>query len=144
LVNSNGAVIGVNAAASFTEEGLSTGGWAVPIHRAMVVFEDVVDGVEKGGVHVGPPGFLGVQIDPAPVSGGALVSGVVADSAAAAAGLGAGDLIRRAGSKRISSAHDLSSVIASLHPRDRLKLAWRTQAGTSRTATVVLGSGPLA
>jgi S1-C subfamily serine protease len=144
LVVASGAVVGVNAAASFTGEWQSTAGWAVPIHRAMAVVSSVTRGVEAHGVHIGPPGFLGIRIDPAQIASGALVAGVVTGSAAGAAGLAVGDIITVADGKRIHSAQQLSQIIGAHHPGDSLRLKWRTQSGASRSANPVLGSGPVA
>lgn len=144
LVDLSGAVVGVNAAASFTATGRSTSGWAVPIHRAMAVVAAVQGGTEVRGVHIGPPGFLGIQLTSAQGSGGARVAGVVPGSAAEAAGLATGDRITRAAGRKIPNGQALSRAIGRTHPGEQVKLRVRTGAGKTRTVVVTLGQGPAA
>ena len=63
LVDSTGAVVGVDVAASSTYSGESaTNGYAIPIEDAVAVAEQIVSGTETSTIHVGATAFLGVQL----------------------------------------------------------------------------------
>jgi S1-C subfamily serine protease len=80
----------------------------------------------------------------APAPSGALVDGVVCGTAAASAGLEAGDVITSFGGQTVSSADALSSDLS--HDRPGLKglLTWVGIGGSSHSALVTLGIGPAA
>jgi S1-C subfamily serine protease len=75
-------------------------------------------------------------------SAGVPIAGVVPGSAAAQAGLAAGDQIASVAGHAVTSASDIQSVLGSYHPGDRISISWTDQFGQSQTATVALTAGP--
>jgi len=166
LVNSAGQVVGIDTAAaassatqSFTPVSTTGGGgegYAIPINQALSVAQQIEQGQASATVHLGPTAFLGVQIAPSGFAGdpqfgagtstvgGALVDGVLANTAAAQAGLTGGDLITAVNGQPIDSPTALSTAMAALHPGDTVTLQWTDQAGTTHTATGNLTAGPAA
>ena len=166
LLNEAGEVIGIN---SQIETGGSGGGsigigFAVPIDTAKTELSQL----EKGGTVRGA--YLGVStitIDGSlsalnlPVKSGALVETVEAGTPAAKAGIHAGnleaqtgrgkvavggDIIVKAGGKTISSAEDLSGLIASKKPGDTVSIEVLRANGSGgyehKTLTVKLAARP--
>jgi S1-C subfamily serine protease len=160
LVNSSGEVIGMNTAASSsisttgfqTQTGQSqTQAFAIPISAAASIANQIEAGKSSSTVHVGTTAFLGVEVTSAgagffgggnSAASGATVAGVVSGSAAAQAGLTQGDQITALAGQAINAASDVSSVLASHHPGDKVSISWTDQSGQSHTATVVLTAGP--
>ncbi len=98
-------------------------------------------------MHIGATAFLGVEVASAngglgQVSSGVPVAGAVPGTAAAAAGLGAGDNIVSVGGHQIASGSDLQHVIGGYHPGDKVTVSWSDQFGQSHSATVTLTAGP--
>jgi S1-C subfamily serine protease len=166
LLNEAGEVIGIN---SQIETGGSGGGsvgigFAVPINTAKTELSQL----EKGGTVRGA--YLGVStitVDGSlsalnlPVKSGALVETVEAGTPAAKAGIHAGnleaqtgrgkvavggDIIVKAGGKTISSAEDLSGLIASKKPGDTVSIEVLRGTGSGsyehKTLTVKLAARP--
>ncbi|MEV6597022.1 trypsin-like peptidase domain-containing protein [Actinoplanes sp. NPDC051346] len=106
LVNTNGHVIGINSA--IATSGTSSGniglGFAIPSDKATAVAKALMKG-EK----VSHPA-LGVSVNAAE-GGGALVSLVSPNSAAAKAGLEQGDVIKSVNGKPINDSDDLVAII---------------------------------
>lgn len=65
-------------------------------------------------------------------------------SPAAAAGVGAGDVIIKLGATTIGSAGDLTTALAKHNPKDKVGVTWVDTAGTTQTATVQLAASPVA
>lgn len=149
---SNGVVIGIDTAASASTRGgvdttAATGrsaGFAIPITTATAIADRIVKGEASSTVHQGERGFLGVQTPAARnrAGDGATISGVVAGSPAAAAGLRAGDTITAVDGSAIDNTTALSAALAGHQPHDRVRVSWTDAEGTSRTATVTLATGP--
>ena len=78
----------------------------------------------------------------APASSGALVESVVCGTAAANAGLEAGDVITSFAGHSVSSADVLSSDLSHDHPGTKGVLTWVSLGGGSHSALVTLGTGP--
>jgi S1-C subfamily serine protease len=127
LVNAKGQLMGINTAImtySGQYEGFS---FAVPANLAKKVFEDI----RKYGSS--KRGWLGVVIRPvdsqlADQAGLSEVSGVVIDrvntlSAAAAAGLQAGDIVTSIDGKKIASSPDFMGMIGQHRPGDVLRFS---------------------
>jgi serine protease Do len=114
--STDGSVVGINTAI-FSPSGGSVGiGFAIPSNLAKPIIAELK---EQGHVD---RGWLGVSIQPLTsdlaqgmgleADKGALVSSVLDDSPAAAAGLKSGDVVVRFGDHEIESPKDLSRVVA--------------------------------
>jgi len=132
LVNVNAQVIGINSAIATSGSGNGNIGlgFAIPSDKAIQVANDLM-----AGRKVSHPA-LGVNVAAAE-NGGALVTNVVANSAAAKAGLEQGDVITTANGKPINDSDDLVAVIQSSKVGDRLTIQF-TRNGAQQTATATL------
>jgi S1-C subfamily serine protease len=74
---------------------------------------------------------------------GVAIAGVVSGTAAEEAGLTAGDTITALNGSAVTTAEQLSSVIAAAEVGDRMTIAWTDASGQDHTATVTLGAGPV-
>jgi S1-C subfamily serine protease len=74
--------------------------------------------------------------------GGVAISGVVPGSAAAQAGLAAGDQITSVAGHTVTSSSEIQSVLGNYHPGNKISISWTDQSGQSHTATVTLSAGP--
>jgi S1-C subfamily serine protease len=116
----------------------------------------IQSGKESTTVQVGPTPFLGAELSDASSSefgypgaaleepSGAVVEGVVSGTAAAQAGLEAGDQITTLAGHAVTSAEDVAARLADHDPADRIKIVWLDQAGSQHAATVTLGASPVA
>jgi S1-C subfamily serine protease len=77
-------------------------------------------------------------------SSGVTIAGALSGSAAANAGLAAGDTITSVGGQAVSSTSDIQQALVKYHPGDKISVSWVDQSGQSQTATVTLASGPAA
>jgi S1-C subfamily serine protease len=84
----------------------------------------------------------GVPTRIAPVSSGTLVLGALCQTPAAAAGIGAGDVITRVNSHPISSPASLMNVLQGIHGGASIKLSWVTPNDQSVTRTLTLTAAP--
>jgi S1-C subfamily serine protease len=152
LCDADGEAIGIDTAAS---SGAEINGYATPISRALSIVQQIRSGKESSTVQVGPAPFLGVELsDASSESGypgaaleeppGAMVEDVVSGTAAAEAGLEAGDQMTALGGHTVSSAEDVATLLADHDPGDRIKIVWIDQAGSQHAATVTLGASPVA
>jgi S1-C subfamily serine protease len=73
---------------------------------------------------------------------GVAISGVVSGSAAARAGLAAGDQITSVAGHSVTSSSQIQSVLGNYHPGNKISISWTDQSGQSHTATVTLSAGP--
>ncbi|MCW2547760.1 MAG: hypothetical protein JWN96_2220, partial [Mycobacterium sp.] len=146
LYSANDTVIGMDTAASTGSQATPTG-FAIPIAKAT----SIADQIEAGGsgnsnIHTGSAGFLGVQLSPSDASSfsstGAPIVGVVPNSAAAAAGLQAGDTITAVNGTAVSNADAVTSAISGLPAGKKISVSWVDSSGQTHTATVTLGTGP--
>jgi S1-C subfamily serine protease len=146
LVDSQGRVVGVDTAASSgsTLSPSASQGFAIPIRSALAIADEIVAGNASADVHIGETAFLGVQGTAAQGSSGVAVAGVVDGSAAAAAGLAAGDMITAVDDQPVDSPDTLGAVMRAHHPGDKVAITWYDQQGQQHTSTVQLGGGPAA
>ena len=170
LVNSYGQVIGMDTAASTgpstagyqAQSGSTqTQAFAIPISEASSIASQIEAGTSSSTSHTGTTAFLGVEISASSTgagygggyggyggyggssaSGGATIVGVTSGSAAAQAGLAAGDQITSVAGHAITSSSDIASALQKHHPGDTISISWTDQSGQSQTATVVLTTGP--
>jgi S1-C subfamily serine protease len=146
LVNAAGKVIGINTAASAEFQVQASGGqgFAIPINHAGSLGNEIQAGKASSTIHIGPTGFLGVQItsNRSGSVSGAPISGTVSGSPAEQAGLAAGDVIRSLDGHAVDSPTALTTLLDAHHPGDRVSLGWVDSSGRSHTATVTLATGP--
>jgi putative serine protease PepD len=132
LVNTNGEVIGINSA--IATQGSSSGniglGFAIPSDKASSIAKDLMAG--KQPAHPA----LGVSVADSE-NGGALVSTVTANSAAAKAGIQQGDVITAVDAKAINSADDLVAAIQGGTVGQKITIDY-TRNGAKKTASVTL------
>ncbi|MFC4067651.1 S1C family serine protease [Actinoplanes subglobosus] len=132
LVNTNGEVIGINSA--IATSGSSTGniglGFAIPSNKAKQVAESLMQGKK-----VSHPA-LGVSVTNAE-NGGAAVSAVVDNSAAAKAKLQRGDVVTKVDGKPIDDSDDLVAAVQAGTVGQQMTLTF-TRNGAEQTVTVTL------
>ena len=142
LIDASGAVVGINAQI-YTQSGGSQGlSFAIPIHVALKVKDQIVASGHASHARLG----VAVQDVTQPLAesfglsrpGGALISYVAPDSPAASAGLMAGDVVTGLNNEPIHNAGDLSSRISLATPDETVRLTlWRSK--SVREITVKLG-----
>jgi len=142
LFDAEGRVVGINAQIYSRSGGFQGLAFAIPIDVALHVKDEVV---AHGRVEHARMGVT-LQDLSAPLAesfgmkspDGALVASVAKGSAAAAAGLKAGDVITALDGKPVGTAGEVSSAVGSAKPGDRVALSvWRDK--SSRELTVALG-----
>ncbi len=140
LVNLDGQVIGINSA--IATAGQSSGsiglGFTIPIDQARRVAQEILD---SGGA---TKPVLGVQsgqqaAPPAGGGDGATIASVQDGSAAAAAGLAAGDVVTKVGDARVEDFADLVARVGAQTPGGTVALTVE-RGGQQRTVDVTLGS----
>ncbi len=167
LLNTHGQVIGLNTAASAASGAQSmsttTQAFTVPINEALSIAHQIEAGQSSSTVHIGGTAFLGVQVA-SPGAGsdsgsglgglpgssdgtgadgtGAQIAGVEQGTAAAQAGLTAGDTITAIGGHSVTAPAQIRSVLSGYHPGEKISISWTDQAEQSHTVTVNLTAGP--
>jgi S1-C subfamily serine protease len=159
MVNVSGQVLGMDTAGSqsfqLAAQSSQSQGFAIPINRALSIAHEITGHRASSTVHVGPTAFLGVQIQestsgsggfgfsPPSTTRGAAISGVVSNGPAAAAGLGAGDVITSVGGHAVTSDASLQLVMDHEEtPGRSVKVQYTDASGQQHTVTVTLASGP--
>jgi S1-C subfamily serine protease len=150
LVNDSGQVIGMNTAASSdsgpigTTAAQTTAAFSIPINKALSIADQIEAGKASSTVHIGATAFLGVEVSSSGFSSGngVTIVGTVQGTAAANAGLGAGDTILSAAGHSVTSASDLQSVIEGYHPGDKVTVVWQDQSGQTHSSVLTLSQGP--
>ncbi|MSO42657.1 MAG: PDZ domain-containing protein [Candidatus Planktophila sp.] len=139
LVDSTGAVIGVNSAIASLGSTSQTGsiglGFAIPINQARKTADQLI----KNGKATYP--VLGVSLDMNFRGLGALVAksstGVMAGGPAAKAGVKQGDIIIKFGDREINAAEELIVAVRSKNVGDRVRITY-VRDGKEFSATVAL------
>jgi S1-C subfamily serine protease len=155
LVNTAGQVIGIDTAASssYSFQSTEAQGFAVPINTATSIAAQITAHRSSSTVHIGPTAFLGVELDPTYDQGGfggqggttvsgATISGTLAGSPAAQAGLSGGDVIVSVDGTTVGSGTDLSGVLGQYKPGDKVTIGWIDQSGSRHSSSVQLATGP--
>jgi len=141
LVNMRGEVVGINSAiatlggAGGSQSGSIGLGFAIPIDQARPIAEQLADGGTAQHARLGVS--VRDKTGDAGEAQGAELADVVADGAAAKAGLSAGDVVTRLGGRSIDSADALVAAVRSHRPGESVELTYLRD-GKSATATVTL------
>lgn len=145
LVDSTGAVIGVNSAiaslggSNGSQPGSIGLGFAIPINQARKTADQLI----KTGKATYP--VIGVMLDMSYRGGGAKVAnsanGIRADGPAGKAGLEVGDIITRFDGKTINNPEELIVAVRAKSIGDRVKLTY-VRGETSHDASVTLVAAP--
>jgi serine protease DegQ len=127
LVDSQGALIGINTAI-FSQSGGSQGiGFAVPVDLAREVMTAIVSQgrVVRGWIGVVPRELTPELADTLglKVREGVLLRGVLQDGPAGSAGLRPGDVVLRIGSQAVKTEDDLLRAVAALQPQSKVRIA---------------------
>jgi serine protease Do len=139
VYNDRGEVIGITTAkyTGLSSEGL---GFAIPINDAVRIAEDLItNGYVTGKAYMGvwlDDRYNAIMAQYYNMPLGAYVSEVEEGSAAAKAGLEAGDIITRVGDTDVASAADLRTAIRQFTAGDKAVLTVY-RAGESKTLTIV-------
>jgi S1-C subfamily serine protease len=137
----------------------ATQAYSIPINEALTVAKQIEAGTASSTVHIGSTGFLGVEVSAADSSSsssdggfsgggttasGAEIEGTLSGSPAATAGLAEGDVITSVAGQSVTTATQISSILATDHPGDKVSVTWTDTSGASHTATITLAAGPAA
>ena len=152
LLNSSGEVIGMDTAASASNSPVgttaaeTTEAFSIPINKALSIAGQIEAGTSSTAVHIGATAFLGVEVSASTTGGelgsGVAIEGTVAGTAAADAGLTAGDTITSIDGHDITSSSDLEATIQLYHPGNKVTVGWQDQDGQAHSTTVTLTQGP--
>jgi putative serine protease PepD len=131
LLDLQGKVIGITSQIQSDSGGNDGVGFAVPSNTvSKIVTQLIASGKAQHAL-------LGVNVKTA--SNGVGVAAVSAGSAAATAGLKAGDVITAVDGTAVKSAESLRAIVAAHAPGDKLTVTY-TRSGSSKTVDVTLGS----
>lgn len=143
LVNSTGAVIGINSAiaslgTSFSGQSGSIGlGFAIPINQARKTADQLI----KTGKATYP--VMGISVDMNYSGDGAMIAktgvAIVPGGAAAKAGLKAGDIITEIDGRAITSSDELIVAIRSHNVGEKIEVTYKRN-GVSKTVTLTLSA----
>jgi putative serine protease PepD len=143
LVNSTGAVIGVNSAiaslgTSFGGQSGSIGlGFAIPINQARKTADQLI----KTGKATYP--VMGISVDMNYSGDGAMIAktgvAIVPGGAAAKAGLKSGDIITEIDGRAITSSDELIVAIRSHNVGEKIEVTYKRD-GVSKTVTLTLSA----
>lgn len=141
LVNTQGELIGINAAIASQSGNYEGYGFAIPVNLAKKIMDDFI---KFGAVK---RGFVGVTFNELNASrakelgvsqiSGLYVNEVVDGGGAQAAGLKKGDIITKVDGIRILNSSDLQEKVGRLRPGDKVQLSY-VRDGNERTASVTL------
>ncbi|MFT3715944.1 MAG: trypsin-like peptidase domain-containing protein [Gordonia sp. (in: high G+C Gram-positive bacteria)] len=140
LVNSSGALIGINSAIATlggdqsSQSGSIGLGFAIPIDQARRVADQLMNGGKVTRANLG----VNVRPNDDVTQPGALVASVVKGGAADQAGIPQGALITKVDDQTISSSEALVAAIRSHAPGDQVKIVY-TAGGKQQTVDVKLG-----
>jgi len=141
LVNTNGELIGINAAIASQGGSYEGYGFAIPINLAKKVLEDFK---EFGAIKRGYVGITFDELDARKAKdyginqiNGLYVTDVISGGGAEAAGLKKGDIITKVDNTNIYSSPDLQERVGRLHPGDKVQLTYLRD-GKTQTASITL------
>jgi S1-C subfamily serine protease len=150
LVDSSGAVIGINTATAGNAQGI---GFAIPINIAKPIMQQAVDGQPLTrpwlGVYYQPITPAVKTAQNLPIDYGVVVKApegstdpsVIAGSPAAKAGILDGDIITAINEQRIDAIHTLDEILTQFSPGDDLTITVLRK-GETKELTLKLGTRP--
>lgn len=148
LVNTNGELIGINAAIASQTGSYSGYGFAIPANLAKKILEDLIKfgTVKRAYLGVTFPAPIAEEqflrdrgINPGSVEG-VFITGVQSNSAAASGGLKAGDIIKSIDGVKVNSSAEFSERIGRHRPGDKVEISY-LRGNKIYTATVTLKGG---
>jgi S1-C subfamily serine protease len=153
LLNAAGQVIGMDtaAAASNSQVGTTaaetTEAFSIPINKALSLAHQIENGQGSATVHIGGTAFLGVEVASTTSGGfgqsaGVTIEGTLQGTAAAEAGLTAGDTIISIDGHDITSSTELQATIQLYHPGDKVTVGWQDESGHTHSTSLTLTQGP--
>ncbi len=131
LLTLQGRVIGVTSQIQSDSGGNEGVGFAIPSNTVRTIADQLISSGKAQHALLG--------VTPAGTSNGARVQSVESGSAAADAGLKAGDVITAVDGKQVANAAKLRAIIAAHQPGDKVTLTI-TRSGTTKTVHVTLGA----
>ncbi len=147
LVNTKGALIGVNSAIASQTGSYAGYSFAIPINLAKKILDDLKNygTVKRGVLGVSFPSpaaedqyMIQQGLNPANVKG-VYITGVQTESAAAAAGLQEGDVIQNIDGVPLNSSTEFSERIARHKPGDTIKLTYLRNNKTDTVSVTLRG-----
>ncbi len=135
LLNASAQVIGVNAQIQSESGGSDGVGFAIPANTVKAVVSQIIAG--KTVAHA----YFGVQVQDSTTPPGAYLAQVLPGTPAAGAGLKAGDVVVKLDGSTISGESDLSAVIGTKKPGDKLTVTY-VRNSTPHTVVVTLTARP--
>ena len=84
----------------------------------------------------------GVPANIAPIAAGALILGVLCNTAATSAGMVPGDVITSVAGQPITTPDSLTGITAKYHPNNIVSVIWVSLNGVEHTTRMMLGAGP--
>ena len=150
LVDSSGAVIGINTAVAGNAQGI---GFAIPINIAKPIMQQALAKQPLSrpwiGVYYAPVDAALKASQNLPIDYGVLIQApvgsnqpaIIAGSPAADAGLQAGDIITAINDQRIDATHTLDDTLTQYAPGDELTVTI-LRSGTTKELTLKLGTRP--
>src|SRR5215831_1607986 len=142
LTDISGAVIGIPTLAAADPQlgGAAAGiGFAIPSNVVVNIANQLV---KTGKVTNSNRAYLGVEIADTPEATGVVLSKVLPGTAAAKAGLVAGDRITSLNGTKTPSSTELSTALAGLKPGQTVKVTVVHQGGGTTTVNLTLGEYP--
>ena len=142
LVNTKGELVGINTAIASQTGSYSGYSFAIPVTLVQKVMRDIIDyGIVQRG-------YLGVQItevtqdiktkNKLPNLKGVYVADVIEKGSADKAGIKAGDVILKIGTKEVNSVAALQEKIGRKRPGDKVSVLIRTSKGVEKTINMIL------
>ncbi|MDR0794139.1 MAG: trypsin-like peptidase domain-containing protein [Chitinophagaceae bacterium] len=149
LVNTNGELIGINAALASPTGSYAGYSFAIPVNIVKKVVSDLL---KYGAVQ---RGYIGIQYMPDAAASddeirkkagvkegeGVFVTGVPDDGAAKAAGIKKGDFVTKINGRILAGASDLSGTLAGFKPGDKVNVTY-VREGKENTVSVTLQNKP--
>jgi len=140
MLDNSSRVFAMNVAGS--PDQATSVGYGIPIMAALKVATGIISGQPSSTTQMGRTGGLGVVVSTQP--GAPRIRQVVAGGAAAKAGITSGSTLVSLDGTTLSSADQLTSILAAHKPGDTVQASWKDRSGRSHDATVTLGVAPLA